>query len=52
MKIVKVLSKKIGDIEYSKYIVNLPKDVVEKSKLLNKRLKSKAGKEKITIEKE
>jgi len=52
MKIVKVMSKKIGNKEYSKYIVNLPKKVVENSKLLNKQLKTKTEKEKIIIEKE
>jgi len=52
MKIVKVMSKKIGNKEYSKYIVNLPKKVVENSKLLNKQLKAKTEKEKIIIEKE
>lgn len=52
MKIVKAMSKKVGEKEYSKYIVNLPKEVVKESKLLDKQLKAKAGKEKIIIEKE
>jgi hypothetical protein len=52
MKIVKVMSKKVGDKEYSKYIINLPKDVVEDSKLLDKHLKARTEKEKIVIEKE
>lgn len=52
MKIIKVLSKKIGDTEYKKYLLNLPKDVVEDSKLMGKKLKAKAEKEKIIIEKE
>ncbi len=52
MKIIKVLSKKIGDKEYSKYLVNLPKQVVEDSKLLGKDLKARVEKEKITLEKE
>jgi len=46
MKIVKVLSKKVGDKEYSKYLVNLPKEVVENSNLLGKRLKATNEKEK------
>ena len=52
MKIVKVMSKRIGNKEYSKYIINLPKEVVKDSKLLDKQLKAKAEKEKIIIEKE
>jgi hypothetical protein len=35
MKIRKVLDKKVGDKEYSKYLVTLPKSVVEDSKLLD-----------------
>ncbi len=52
MKIIKAMSKKIGDKEYSKYLLNLPKEVVEESKLLGKELKAKTEKEKIIIEKE
>lgn len=52
MKIIKVLSKKVGDKEYSKYLLNLPKEVVEESKLVGKNLKAKVEKEKIIIEKE
>lgn len=52
MKIVKVMSKKVGDKEYSKYIVNLPKEVVEESNLLDKQLKAKTERERIIIEKE
>jgi len=50
MKIIKVLSKKVKDTEYSKYLVNLPKKVVEESKLLGKDLKAKVEKGKIIIE--
>lgn len=46
------MSKKVGDTEYKKYLLNLPKDVVEESKLIGKNLKAKAEKEKIIIEKE
>ena len=52
MKIIKVLSKKVGDIAYQKYLLNLPKDVVEESKLLGKDLKAKTENEKIIIEKD
>lgn len=52
MKIIKVLSKKVGDKVYSKYIINLPKPIVNESKLLDKNLKVKAEKGKIIIEKE
>jgi len=36
MKIMKVLDKKIGDKEYIKYRINIPKKVAEDSKLLDK----------------
>ena len=52
MKIREVLDKKVGDVKYTRYIVILPKDVVQNSKLLGKELKVKAEKEKIVIEKE
>jgi hypothetical protein len=52
MKIIQVLSKKVGDTEYQKYLLNLPKSVVEESNLVGKNLKAKAEKEKIVIEKE
>ena len=52
MKIIKVMSKKVRDKEYSKYIINIPKQNVEDSDLLNKELKIKSEKGKIIIEKE
>lgn len=52
MKIIKVLSKKVKDTEYSKYLLNLPKKVVEDSKLLGKNLKATTEKDRIIIEKE
>ena len=52
MKIIKVLSKKVGDKNYHKYLLNLPKKVVEESKLLDKELKAKSEKGKIIVEKE
>lgn len=52
MKIIKVLSKKIKGKEYSKYLLNLPKQIVEESKLLGENLKAKSEGEKIIIEKD
>ena len=52
MKIMKAFDKKVGDAEYYKYRVNLPKKVVEESNLLGKELKVRLVKGKIVIEKE
>ena len=52
MKIIKVLSKKVKDTKYSKYLLNLPKKVVEDSKFFGKDLKVIVEKERIIIEKE
>jgi len=52
MKIMKVLDKRVGDTEYIKYRINLPKQVVEDSKLLDKEIKVREEKGKIIIEKE
>lgn len=52
MKIREVLDKKVGDTKYTRYIVILPKDVVEQSQLKGKELKATANKEKICLEKE
>ena len=52
MRIREVLDKKVGDKTYNRYIVILPKDVVEKSQLKGKELKATANKEKICLEKE
>ncbi len=51
MKIIKVLSKKVKDTKYYKYIVTLPKEAVEKSKLEGKQLKAEAEKDKIYLTK-
>lgn len=51
MKIREVLDKKIGDTKYTRYIVILPKDVVQESNLLGKELKAKLEGGKIVIEK-
>lgn len=52
MKIMKVLDKKVGDTTYYKYRINLPKNVVEESKLLDGEVKVKYSKNKIIIEKD
>ncbi len=52
MKIMKVVDKKIGDVVYYKYRINLPKDIVEENKLLDKELKVKFVRDSIVIEKE
>lgn len=51
MKILKALDKKVGDTEYYRYRINLPKKVVEDSKLFDKELKVRNEKNKIIIEK-
>lgn len=52
MKIMKVLDKKIGNAEYIKYRINIPKKVVEESGLVDKELKATTKKRKIIIEEE
>ena len=52
MKIRKVLDKKVGNTTYEKYLVTLPKKVVEESKLVGKELVAKLESGKIVIEKE
>ena len=52
MKIMKVLDKKVGDIIYYKYRINLPVKIVEETKLLDKEIKARVEKGKIVIEKE
>lgn len=51
MKIMKVLDKKIGDATYYKYRVNLPKEIVEDSRFLEKKVKVIFEKNRIIIEK-
>ncbi len=48
---MKVIDKKVGDITYIKYRINLPKQVVEESDLLNKKLVVRKFNGKIIIEK-
>ncbi len=52
MKIMKSVDKKVGNTTYYKYKINLPKKVVEESKLLGKELKVELQDNKIVIEKE
>ncbi len=52
MKIMKVFDKKVGNKEYIKYRVNLPKKIVEESKFLGKEILVKFDNEKIIIERE
>jgi hypothetical protein len=52
MKIREVLDKKVGDVKYTRYIVILPKDIVEQSKLLGKEVKATFKEGKIIIEKD
>ncbi len=52
MKIIKVLSKKVGTIEYQKYLLNLPKEIVLQSNFIGKELKAKIENHRIIIEKE
>lgn len=50
MKVMRVSDKKIGKMEYYKYRVTLPKEVVRKSQLMGKDLKARAENGKIIIE--
>ena len=50
MKIIKVRSKKVGDTEYFKYVLNLPKKLVDESGFVGKDLKGEFLKGKISLE--
>ena len=51
MKIREVLDKKIGEVEYKRYILILPKYIVNNSNLLGKELKAvNINKDKICLE--
>ena len=52
MKIMKAFDKKVGNTEYYKYRINLPKKLVDDSNLLGKEVKVKLEKGKIIVEKE
>ena len=49
MKIMKVIDKRIGDVTYYKYRINLPKEVVEKSGFIDKEIKVELKNGKIII---
>ncbi len=50
MKIVKTLSKKVGEIKYWKHIItSIPEKIIKESGLFGKKLKAKAEKGKIII---
>ena len=49
MKIRKVLDKKVGEAKYYKYLITLPKQIVEDSSLQNEELSVKLKKNTITI---
>ena len=51
MKIMKAFDKKVGNTEYYKYRINLPKKLVDDSNLLGKEVKVKLEKGKIVVEK-
>jgi len=51
MKIREVLDKKVGEVRYTRYIIILPKNVVQDSKLLGKELQVKYEMGKIIIRK-
>ncbi len=52
MKIMKVINKKVGSKTYTKYRINLPKQIVEDSGLKDKEIKVKLDGKNIIIEKE
>ena len=51
MKIRKVLDKRVGEVSYFKYLITLPKELVENSDLIGKELTAKKENQKIVIEK-
>jgi len=51
MKIRKVLDKKVGKTAYYKYLVTLPKEIVEESPLKDKKLKVETRNNQIIITK-
>ncbi len=52
MKIMKSVDKKVGDVTYYKYKINLPKKIVEESNFLEQEVKVIFDKGKIIIEKD
>ena len=52
MKILRLFSKKVGNARYYKYTVNIPVEVAEKSRLLDKQLKANVQSGRIILEEE
>lgn len=52
MKILEAFDKEVNGKEYYRYRINLPKKVVEDSKLKGKKLTARTEEDKIVIEKE
>ena len=52
MKIREVLDKKVGKIEYTRFITTLPKEIVKASRLFGKDLKAVVRNGKIILEEE
>lgn len=52
MKILEAFDKEVKGKEYYRYRINLPKKVVEESNLKGKKLKARAEKDRIIIERE
>jgi len=49
MKIRKVLDKKVGGVSYFRYIITLPRKVIEESGLFGNDIEIKTGKNKIIL---
>lgn len=52
MKILEAIDKEVKGRKYYRYRINLPKQVVEDSNLKGRKLKARAEKERIILEKE
>lgn len=52
MKIMKQFSRKVGDTDYYKYLLNIPPKAIKESGLEGKELKIKVEKGRIVIEKD
>lgn len=50
MKIIKALDKKVGDVVYYKYKINLPKKIIENNELEDKEFSVKFKNDKIILE--
>ena len=52
MKILRLFSKRVKNKKYSKYTINIPFEIAQKSRLLKKQLKAKVAAGKIVLEEE